>query len=114
MNSKCDKMIIAVVQGDDYQDVIAELNEHGFYATVLHSKGGFLRKPSVTVMIGLNHEDLEEALQLLKAHGERTVVCYKPMMSDARQMPVMAAIPTPVHCGGVVLFVLDVEQFERC
>ena len=47
----CDKMILAIIQDDSYQDVISELNESGFYATILHSSGGFLKKQSVTIMI---------------------------------------------------------------
>lgn len=117
MNDKtCDKLILAVVQGDDYQDVISELNRHGFYATVLHSSGGFLKKQSVTLMIGLRREELEEALQLLKRYGERTETYYQPLqpliLGHTSQSP-GAAVPVPVRCGGVVLFVLDVERHER-
>ena len=70
----CDKMILAIIQDDSYQDVISELNESGFYATILHSSGGFLKKQSVTIMIGLNHEDLEKALKILK----RTLKSARP------------------------------------
>lgn len=112
-NQKCDKMILAVIQADDYQDVVSELNEKGFYATILHSSGGFLKKQSVTIMVGLNHEDLEEALGILKEHGERTVMQYKPVISEGGVQPMAAAIPLPAHLGGVVLFVLDVERHER-
>ncbi|MDY4491121.1 MAG: hypothetical protein SPE19_11435 [Candidatus Faecousia sp.] len=41
-------MIFAVLQGDDYRVAIENLNAKGFYATVLHSTGGFLNKKSVT------------------------------------------------------------------
>ncbi|MDO5399758.1 MAG: cyclic-di-AMP receptor [Eubacteriales bacterium] len=101
-------MILAILQGDDYPEAIAELNEHGFYATVLRSTGGFLRKPSATIMIGLNHAYLDEALALLRRYGERTEMQYQPALG----MPSVPTptVPIPVHCGGVVLFVLDVEQ----
>ena len=114
-NENCDKLIIAVLQGDDYLDAITELNEHGFYATVLHSSGGFLKRKSVTIMIGLNHSHLEEALQLLKRHGERTEMRYQPAAMEGGISPSLATagIPVPVYCGGVVLFVLNVEQNER-
>ena len=110
---KCDKLIIAVIQGDDYLDAIQDLNEHGFYATVLNSSGGFLRKQSVTVMIGLNHSDLDRALQILKTHGERTEIRYKPLITDSSFYPRVSNIPVPTHLGGVVLFVVDVERHER-
>ena len=113
-NTNCDKMILAILQGDDYRETIEELNGHGFYATILHSSGGFLRKQSVTIMIGLNHERLEEALQVLKRHGEHTEMRYQPAPSmDGTVSPLTPAIQVPVQCGGVVLFVLDVTQHER-
>jgi len=112
-NQKCDKMILAIIQGDDYQDAVSELNEKGFYATILHSSGGFLKKQSVTIMVGLNHDDLEEALGILKRHGERTVVQYQPVISGDGMRPIATAIPVPTHLGGVVLFVLDIERHER-
>ena len=60
-----DKMILAILQGDDYHDAVHSLNEHGFYATVLNSSGGFLKKRSVTLMIGLESARLDEALAIL-------------------------------------------------
>ena len=113
-NINCDKMIIAILNGGEYHEAIQELNEQGFYATVLHSSGGFLKKPSATIMIRLNHEHLDEALQLLKHHGERMEVRYQPASLG---MPVSHAsavsIPLQIRCGGVVLFVFDIEQYER-
>lgn len=112
-NNPCDKMIIAVVQGDDYQDVIRELNEQGFYATVLESMGGFLKKKSVTLMIGLNHQHLDEAIDILKGYGQRTETLFKPMMNEDFLPTLAPTVPVSVRIGGVVLFVLDVSQFER-
>ena len=43
MMQQYDKMILAILQGDDYHDAVHSLNEHGFYATVLNSSGGFLK-----------------------------------------------------------------------
>lgn len=112
-NSKCDKMILAVIQGDDYQDVITDLNQHGFYATVLESTGGFLKKQSVTLMVGLNHTRLEEALAILKQYGQRTVTQYASFLTGNSMSPLETAVPVSTRLGGVVLFVLDVDQFER-
>lgn len=115
-NTNCDKMIIAILQNDDYHEVIEDLNGHGFYVTVLQSSGGFLKKPNATIMIGLNHEDLDEAKALLKNYGKRTEKQYKPSTANMG-MPVsplsMPSIPIPVDCGGIVIFVLDIEQMEK-
>ena len=66
---KCDKMILAILQGDDYPDIVRDLNEHGIYLTMLNSSGGFLKKKSVTVLIGVEEEKLDMTLEVLKTHG---------------------------------------------
>ena len=38
------KMVLAVLQGDDYADTVDELNRDGFSATILSSTGGFLKE----------------------------------------------------------------------
>lgn len=40
--NKKKKMLLAVIQGDDYTATVDELNRNGFFATVLSSTGGFL------------------------------------------------------------------------
>ncbi len=114
-NTSCDKMIIAIIQNDDYRRIIDDLNEHGFYVTVLNSSGGFLKKPNATIMIGLNHERLDEAKELLRRYGKRTEETLKmdtPMESTIPPL-VVSPVTIPVQCGGIVLFVLDVAQYER-
>ena len=108
----CDKMIIAIIQGD-YHLAIDTLNENGFAVTVLNSTGGFLKKQSVTIMIGLNHEDLDDALNLLRAHGQRTEMRCSASASGAPGMLPMAPMAVPMVCGGVVIFILDVAGYER-
>lgn len=91
----CDKLIIAIVQGDDYYDAIAKLNQEGYYATVLNSTGGFLRKKSVTLMIGVNHQQLEGALEILRQFGKRTETIYSPPLSAPASPP---CLPLPPRC----------------
>ena len=115
-NPNVDKMIIAILQNDDYRQVVEDLNGHGFYVTVLSSSGGFLKKPNATIMIGLNHEDLEEAQSVLKQYGKRTEMEYQPAAAtvgmNVSPIPV-PPVPIPVSCGGIVLFVLDVSDYSR-
>lgn len=60
------KLVFAILQGDDYEQVVRELNKNGFYVTLLNSVGGFLKKRSVTIMIGVEEVRLEELLDILK------------------------------------------------
>ena len=103
MDMVCEKMVLAVLSGSDSAEVVHALNEHGFYATMLASTGGFLQKKSVTLMIGLPAARLDEALGILKQHaGER--------METMAGMP---AMPVKVQTGGIVVFVMNVERCEK-
>lgn len=44
MDICCEKMIFAVLSGRDCAETVQDLNAHGFYATLLSTTGGFLRK----------------------------------------------------------------------
>ena len=104
MMQQYDKMILAILQGDDYHDAVHSLNEHGFYATVLNSSGGFLKKRSVTLMIGLESARLDEALAILKKHGERTEMRYEAPVLSPNMPPIplsTAPLEIPTRCGGV-------------
>ena len=38
---------------------------------------------------------------------------YQPLILGGTVQPLAATAPLPVQCGGVTLFVLDVQQFEK-
>lgn len=105
MKVNCDKLVMAVLQGDDYPDVVRDLNEHGFYVTLLNSSGGFLKKRSVTIIIGLEKGRLDDALGILKHHaGERMEASFQPGGVG------MSAVPIQIRKGGIVYFILNIDE----
>lgn len=74
MNMNYKKLVIAVLQGDDYPDVVKDLNDHGYYVTLLNSSGGFLKKKSKTIMIGVEDEKLDEVKKILKLMLEKDLL----------------------------------------
>ncbi len=112
---KSGKLLLAVFQGEDYERVVTELNRGGFYVTLLNSVGGFLKKRSVTIMVGLDSDKLEQALTILKKFaGERVETVYQnPMMIREPNMDIAPVIPMKLPCGGVAVFVLDMDRMER-
>lgn len=109
------KLLLAVLQGDDYLDTIDELNRNGFFATVLSSTGGFLRKKSVTVMIGVEAERAQQVLDILKqCAGRRQQMTYSDLsMSAGGPNPVMPMMPVQMNVGGAVVFTLDLESIQK-
>ena len=114
-NNTKKKLVFAILQGDDYEQVVRELNKNGFYVTLLNSVGGFLKKRSVTIMIGLEEARLEVLLAILKEEaGERIETVYQtPAVTGGPMMGIPPTIPMDVNCGGVTIFVLDMDQMVR-
>ncbi len=109
------KLILAIIQGDDYADTVDELNQKGFFATILSSTGGFLKKKSVTVMIGVEEEKVQTVLDILKqCAGRRQQLTYSDVsMSTGVHGPQIPMVPVPVNVGGVVVFIMDLNDLQK-
>jgi uncharacterized protein YaaQ len=59
------KLMIAVIRDVDDTPVLNRLAEKGFRFTRVASTGGFLRKGNVTLIIGMQDDKVDEAIQLL-------------------------------------------------
>ena len=102
------KLILAVLQGDDYADTVDELNRGGFFATVLSSTGGFLKKKSTTVMIGVEEDRLEEALDVLQKYaGHRKETVYQSVTMPHGEMSAVPPVPMEVMAGGAAVFIVS-------
>ena len=60
------KLILAVVRDIDTESILNNLLPHGFQVTRLSSTGGFLRRGSTTLMIGIVEGKENEVIDLLK------------------------------------------------
>lgn len=109
------KLILAILQEEDYADTISELNQNGFFVTLLNSTGGFLRKKSTTVMIGVPKEKLRQALDILRHYAgrRRQTVYQKAAIPHTSNFSALPMVPMEVDVGGVTVFVLDLEDIEK-
>ena len=105
------KLIIAIINRDDAGAVIQNLSRNGFSSTRLSTTGGFLLAGNVTLLVGVEEERLQAAIDIIHrySHSRREMVPALTEMSYGF-MPVM---PVEVTVGGATLFVVDVERFER-
>ncbi len=60
------KLIIAVVRDIDHDPVSSALTSAGYRVTVIASTGGFLRRGSSTLLIGLEDPQVDDALALVR------------------------------------------------
>ena len=105
------KLIIAIINRDDAGAVIQNLSRNGFSSTRLSTTGGFLLAGNVTLLIGVEEERVQPAIDLIReqSHSRKQMVPAITEMSYGF-MPVM---PVEVTVGGATVFVVDVERFER-
>ena len=104
-----------MIQSDDYPDTVDDLNRAGFFATILSSTGGFLKKRSMTLMIGVEEPKVEEALKILKqCAGHRKQMTYSNLsISAGSPNPSIPMMPVQVNAGGVVVFILDLDDIQK-
>ena len=109
------KLIFAVLQGEDYDNTVYELNRAGFFVTLLSSTGGFLKKKSTTVMIGVEEEKVPEVKEILRKYaGRRVEKTYQTVtIPHSGDMAPLPPIPMDRMMGGAAVFVMDLEQMEK-
>jgi uncharacterized protein YaaQ len=62
------KLIIAILRDVDNEPVSHALTTAGFRVTLIASTGGFLRRGSTTLLIGVDDEQLENALGIIRTN----------------------------------------------
>jgi uncharacterized protein YaaQ len=105
------KMVVVIVQSADARSLLNGLMERGFRATMVASTGGFLREGNATIFIGT--EWVEEAMRVIgqNCHTRTQLVNPLPLVMEPGEL--YMPHPIEVQVGGAIIFVLDVERFER-
>lgn len=105
------KLIIAIVNYDDAGTVVQSLSKQGFSSTRLSTTGGFLLAGNVTLLIGVEEDQVQQVIDIIRQHSHSR----KQLMPAITEMShgFMPVMPVEVTVGGATLFVVDVERFER-
>lgn len=110
------KMIIAILHKEDEIDTVEELNNEHFFVTKLATTGGFLKSKNTTILIGVEDDMVEKAIQIIKQNaGRRQGIQYNTAGLEANGTASISnmAMPMQKEIGGCTTFVFDVEQFEK-
>ena len=107
------KLIMAVVNSEDSRNVLDRLSRGGYSVTVTSSTGGFLRVGNTTIFCGVEDEQLEDVLSIIRESCPTRVQYVTPLPPVME--PGEVHIPTPVekHVGGATIFVMNVDHFEK-
>lgn len=107
------KLVVAIVQDEDIEGLTEALIEDGFRFTTVSTSGSFLRMGNTSLLIGVEDERVSEVMAILeKTCNRRTQIAvpYSPALE-----PGLLYMPEnfEVEVGGAIVFVADVERFER-
>ncbi len=105
------KLVMAIINHDDAHAVIHNLTQGGYPVTKLATTGGFLQVGNVTIIMGVDEERLDGAIEIIR----------KSSTSRHQIIPTTAetgggffsALPVDVTVGGATVFVLNVDSFQK-
>jgi uncharacterized protein YaaQ len=103
------KMIVGIVSSSDVRRLIDALMRGGYRATEISTMGGFLRGRNVTVLIGVEDEEVDDVLDVIRA------TCHTRTEHVYPTPPVIGTLLPPAvdaRVSGAVVFVLDVDRVE--
>jgi uncharacterized protein YaaQ len=107
------KLLVMIVADADADPLVRALVQRSHAATKIGSSGGFLRRGNTTLLCGVPAADVDEVLLLIKrlcpARSELLTLGALPL---AGEIPFVTE-PVEVRVGGAVVFILNVERFER-
>jgi uncharacterized protein YaaQ len=107
------KLVIIIASDSDAERLMKTLIEQGYPATKISSTGGFLRRGNATILSGVEAEEVDSVLVMVRdechARTEYVPVQTLPFFGEATAV----AEPVEVRVGGAIVFVVDVERFEK-
>ena len=105
------KLVLAIVNHDDAHAVLHNLTQEGYPVTKLATTGGFLQVGNVTLIMGVEENKLDGAIEIIK----KSSTSRKQIIPTAAETTAgfFAAMPVNVTVGGATVFVLDVDAFHK-
>lgn len=104
------KLIIAIVNNDDAHFVNTGLTSSGFHVTKISSTGGFLMNGNSTFLMGVENDQLDKALEVIKTHSHKRM---QNVPTNIPGMNIYGTADSAISVGGATVFVIDIEKSLR-
>ena len=106
------KLLVIIASDEDADSLIRKLVQRGYPATKVSSSGGFLRRGNATILSGVDAEDVEAVLAIIRSEC-RARTEFLPAQTLPFPESIQPAQPVEVRVGGAIVFVIPVERFEK-
>ena len=105
------KLVLAIINHDDAHNVIHNLTQGGYPVTKLATTGGFLMVGNVTIIIGVEDDKLDGAVEIIRKSSNSR---HQVMPTTAETgVGFYSSLPVDVKVGGATVFVLSVDGFHK-
>jgi uncharacterized protein YaaQ len=107
------KLVVIIASDSDADRLMKSLIEQGFPATKISSTGGFLHRGNATILSGVEATEVDQVIGMVRAECHARTE-YVPLQT----LPFFGEGATPsepveVRVGGAIVFVVNVERFEK-
>jgi uncharacterized protein YaaQ len=101
------------VHNEDAGALVEALLDKEFRATRVSSSGGFLKQSNATIFLGVEEDDVDEVLGVIRDTCTSRTQVVNPMPPIMEPGAFFMPYPLEVEVGGATVVVLPVERFER-
>jgi len=112
MSSPPRKLVIVIASGEDADRLLDRMVEAGHPATKISSTGGFLRRGNATILSGVDSAAVDDVLAMVRAECQPREE-YVPIQALPFPGSLPPGQPISVRTGGAIVFVVDIERFEK-
>ncbi|MGN1041150.1 MAG: cyclic-di-AMP receptor [Acutalibacteraceae bacterium] len=105
------KLVMAIMSKDDASVVMDALTEESFQVTKMASTGGFLKSGNTTLIIGVEDDKIDNVIDIVSKYSSKR----KQMVTNTLHsyFDSFSRAPFEVTVGGAIIFVLNVDRFEK-
>ncbi len=109
------KLILSIVQDADADNLVEKIMDRGYRVTIMSSTGGFLKSGNTTMFSGVEDEEVEEYLEIVRNNCKTREVTrtFQAAGMPGQVYTGLMAVPIQVKVGGATVFVLNLEEFKR-
>ena len=105
------KLVMAIMSKSDSSVVMDALTEENFQVTKMASTGGFLKSGNTTLIIGVEDSKTNKVIDIISRYSSRR----KQLVTDSSNVYLnnFSRNPSEITTGGAIIFVLNVDRFEK-
>ncbi len=107
-------MVIAIVQGKDAGPLMDKLVARRYGVTRINTSGGFLRESNATLLIGVDDNQVEDVVELIRANCQTRTRFISPLPPISEPGgEIYVPNPVEVQVGGATVFVVAIDKLLR-